>query len=177
MIRSCHAMLRRTVAHCLGLLRYRCLWKKHSFHASHCPVIQQQKLLSSPWFGAPKENLPTCLLLRRSVFFTDAGIVWLRSTASLPTYCFMSTGPSSDVSRSSISIQPAGMPQPLAPGNGFSTPLSSISFSVGRPGYCFLCAFCFVARSTRSSPELHHLFTRTRPIFIIISPEYRIATP
>ena len=56
---------------------YRCLWKKHSFCASPCPAVPQQKLLSSLRFGVLKANAITCLLLRlqRSVFVTDTGIV------------------------------------------------------------------------------------------------------
>ena len=52
----------------------RCLWKKHSFHASLCPAVLKQSLLSSPWFGAFKADFPACLLLRRSVFCTDASM-------------------------------------------------------------------------------------------------------
>ena len=40
---------------------------------SPCPAVQQQKLFSSHWFGALKASIPACTLLRRSVFFTDAG--------------------------------------------------------------------------------------------------------
>ena len=47
-------------------ISYLCLWK--SFHASCCPAIQRQKLLSSPWLGAPKANISMCILLRRGVF-------------------------------------------------------------------------------------------------------------
>ena len=36
-----------------------------------CPAIQEQKVLSSPWFGASKAYLPKSCLLRRSAFFTD----------------------------------------------------------------------------------------------------------
>ena len=53
---------------------YRCLWQKHSFCASLGLAILQQKLLSSPWLGAPKAYLRRCLLLRRSVSCTDTGI-------------------------------------------------------------------------------------------------------
>ena len=37
---------------------YRCLWTKHSFWASPCLTIPELKLLSSPWFGAPKTYIP-----------------------------------------------------------------------------------------------------------------------
>ena len=47
---------------------YRCLWKKHILGASPCLAIPQQKLLSSPWFGAPKAYLPICVLRPRIVF-------------------------------------------------------------------------------------------------------------
>ena len=43
---------------------------KHSFHVSPGNKIQQQKLQSSPRFGAFKADFPTCLLIRRSVFFS-----------------------------------------------------------------------------------------------------------
>ena len=42
--------------------------EKHSFWANLCHAIPQQKLLHSPWFGAPRAYLPKGLLLRRSVF-------------------------------------------------------------------------------------------------------------
>ena len=42
--------------------------KKHSFCASPCPATQQQKLLSSPWFGAPKTDVPMSCLFPNSVF-------------------------------------------------------------------------------------------------------------
>ena len=45
--------------------------KKHSSHASLCPAIWQQKLVSSPWFGALKACLPTCILLPRNVLFIE----------------------------------------------------------------------------------------------------------
>ena len=37
-------------------------------------ATQQQELQSSPRFGAFKADFPTCLLIRRSVCFTDTGI-------------------------------------------------------------------------------------------------------
>ena len=49
------------------------LSEKHSFSASLSGAIQQQKLLSSPWFGVFRAKSPRGLLLRRSVFFTDTG--------------------------------------------------------------------------------------------------------
>ena len=48
---------------------YICIYT-HSFYTSHCPAIPHQKLLSSPWFGAPQASIPARLLLRRSVFFS-----------------------------------------------------------------------------------------------------------
>ena len=51
------------------------LRQKHSFGASPRPAVQQQKLLSSPRFGALKDNIPMCITFRRSVFFTDTGII------------------------------------------------------------------------------------------------------
>ena len=58
--------------------------KKHSSCASPCPAVQQQRLLSSPRLGAPNANAPTRLLIRRSVPFTDAGIVVLYQGLVLP---------------------------------------------------------------------------------------------
>ena len=48
--------------------------KNHSFCASLCPAIQKQKPPSSLVVGAAKAYFPMRPLLRRSVFFTDAGI-------------------------------------------------------------------------------------------------------
>ena len=48
--------------------------KKHSFLAGLCPATHQQKLLSTPWSGARKASLPTCLPVRRIAFFTDTGM-------------------------------------------------------------------------------------------------------
>ena len=48
--------------------------EKHSFYASLGHAILQQRLLSSPRFGVFEPKLPTCPLLRRSVFVTDTGI-------------------------------------------------------------------------------------------------------
>ena len=45
-----------------------------SFWACIGHVILQQKLLSSPWFGAFGTKCATCCLLRRSIIFTDTGI-------------------------------------------------------------------------------------------------------
>ena len=42
--------------------------KETPFRASLCPAIQQERLRSSPWFGALIACLPASLLLRRSVF-------------------------------------------------------------------------------------------------------------
>ena len=42
---------------------------------SLCHAIQKQKLLCSLWFGVLKADFRTCLLLRRSVFFTDTGSI------------------------------------------------------------------------------------------------------
>ena len=42
--------------------------KKHPFCWSLCHAIFQQKLLSSPWFGALKADVPMRIILRRSVF-------------------------------------------------------------------------------------------------------------
>ena len=47
--------------------------KQHSFCASLCFAIQQQRLLSSPRFGALKAYAPEGLLIRRNVLFTDTG--------------------------------------------------------------------------------------------------------
>ena len=41
--------------------------------ASPCPAVQQQKLLSSPWFGALKADIPMCVIFQWSVFFTETG--------------------------------------------------------------------------------------------------------
>ena len=46
----------------------RCLWTKHAFRVSLGHTSHQQKLRSSPWVGALQANVPTCLLVRRSVF-------------------------------------------------------------------------------------------------------------
>ena len=43
-------------------------------YASLCSAVQQQKLLSSPCFGALKAQLPRCPLLRSCLFSADAGI-------------------------------------------------------------------------------------------------------
>ena len=53
---------------------YRCLWKKHSSYASLGHAIRQQKLLSSPEFGAFQAKLSTRPLIRRSFFFTRGWI-------------------------------------------------------------------------------------------------------
>ena len=42
--------------------------KKHSFWTSLCPATQQQKPLSSPWFGVFQVNISACIILWRSVF-------------------------------------------------------------------------------------------------------------
>ena len=49
--------------------------KKHSLYAILCPALWQQKVLCTPWFGSLQAFLPKSPLLRRSVSFTDAGIV------------------------------------------------------------------------------------------------------
>ena len=49
---------------------------KHSFYLSLGHATQQQKLQSGPRFGVLKAYVPTCLLIRRYVFFfTDSGII------------------------------------------------------------------------------------------------------
>ena len=59
-----------------GLVRHTGVCEqKHSFQASLCPAIQQQKLLCSPWFGALKVSVPMHVTFRRSVFLTDTGTV------------------------------------------------------------------------------------------------------
>ena len=58
-----------------------------SFYTSLCTGKQQQKPLSSSWFGTLKACIPTSLLLRRSVFFADTGssTVLLSASASPST--------------------------------------------------------------------------------------------
>ena len=47
---------------------------KHSFRASPCPAVQQQKLLSSPWFGALRANTPMC----NHLFSFSGGVFFCR---------------------------------------------------------------------------------------------------
>ena len=63
----------------------------HSFKASLGHSMQQQKLLSSPPFGALKADFPSGLLLGRSVFFTDTSMLNTHLWASRPT---LETAPS-----------------------------------------------------------------------------------
>ena len=42
--------------------------KTHSLSGSPCLAILRQKLLSSPWSGAPKTHVPISIIFRRSVF-------------------------------------------------------------------------------------------------------------
>ena len=53
---------------CIYDIWYWCLWKNTCW-ASPCPATQQQKLLSGAWFGVLQANIPTGLLIQRSVFF------------------------------------------------------------------------------------------------------------
>ena len=48
--------------------------KKQSFSASCRPAIQQQKLLSSPWFGVLQVNTPKGVLIR-GVFFSQTPVL------------------------------------------------------------------------------------------------------
>ena len=52
-----------------------CLRNKSSFQEGLCTAVQQQKLLSSPSFGAFKAYLIKGILLRSSVYYADTGIV------------------------------------------------------------------------------------------------------
>ena len=75
-----------------GWSQYWCLRTKQSFSLSLGHATQQQKLQSSPRFGVLKADCPTSLLTRRSVFFTDTGIICTRSRlrgpeAVLPAAC------------------------------------------------------------------------------------------
>ena len=68
-LRTAHVVLPASAALTLkGRPRPTVSGKKHSFRASTCPAVQQQKLQSSPWFGLLKAAFPACLLIRRSVF-------------------------------------------------------------------------------------------------------------
>ena len=49
--------------------------KQHPFYVSLGHATQQQKPHSDPEFGAFKADVPTCVLIRRSVLFTDAGMI------------------------------------------------------------------------------------------------------
>ena len=47
------------------------------------PAILQKKLLSSPWFDVSKANISVRLLLQRSVFFSDTGIITKRGEGTV----------------------------------------------------------------------------------------------
>ena len=49
--------------------------KKHSSRASLCPAIQLQKLLSRPWFGAPRAYRPICPLPPRHRYYANRALL------------------------------------------------------------------------------------------------------
>ena len=52
---------------------YRCLWTNTPFLRAFALQSSGRKLQSSPWFGAPKADIPMYIIFRRSVIFTDTG--------------------------------------------------------------------------------------------------------
>ena len=50
---NCDVLLRlKHVSKKHAMMEHWCVWKEHSFCASPCPAVQQQKLRSRHWFGA-----------------------------------------------------------------------------------------------------------------------------
>ena len=65
-----HRLIALVLSHCVptGVCE-----KKTPFTRALALQNQQQKLLSSHWFGTLKACLPTCVFLRRKILFTDTG--------------------------------------------------------------------------------------------------------
>ena len=67
---------------------------KHSFSASLGHATQRQKPLSSLWFGVFQANIPKGLLLCRSVFSPDTGIIsttYVSIDHNIHSYCVFET--------------------------------------------------------------------------------------